>query len=472
MLEANRYTRDKLELWGLEGARLEPWGPFGRGWSFSHVSAHVVEPRSLPLIALPQAWTPGTQGAVRGELVRIDLDRAEDLEALRGRVRGKILLADDVRPIVPTSEPVFQRHDQDALAQLAEFDLDVERSDRAPSRHRQRERYELRRLRNRVLAEEGVLGVLRASSFDDALLRVGGAGSRWVDESAGVPELVIAAEQYNLLCRLLERGTPVTVELEVATRFHDGDSMAYNTLAEIPGTDLAHELVMVGAHLDSWHGATGATDNAAGVAVAMEAVRILRAIEVAPRRTIRIALWSGEEQGLLGSRAYVDTHFAAAPLAEDEEARRLPPSLREPGPLTYHRDYQRLSAYFNLDNGSGRIRGIYTQQNAAVRPIFERWLEPFSDLGASTVSLNNTGGTDHLAFDRVGLPGFQFIQDRLDYSTRTHHSNVDTLDHVEERDLKQAAMIMASFLYHAAARDALLPRKPSPDGSQPRSVAR
>ncbi|HLE82700.1 MAG TPA: M20/M25/M40 family metallo-hydrolase, partial [Thermoanaerobaculia bacterium] len=253
------------------------------------------------------------------------------------------------------------------------------------------------------------------------------------------------------------------VEIDVVARFHDDDPLAYNTVADLPGTDLARELVMVGAHLDSWHGGTGATDNAAGSAIVMEAVRILAALEIEPRRTIRIALWSGEEQGLLGSRAYVAEHFASRPASEDPEELDLPESLREArGPLGLKPAHQDFSAYFNVDNGGGRIRGIYTQENAAVVPIFEAWLEPFHDLGAKTVTLNNTGGTDHLPFDRVGLPGFQLIQDMRDYETLTHHTNADGYDHLSREDMIQASVVLASFLYHAAMRDEPLPRKPLP----------
>jgi Zn-dependent M28 family amino/carboxypeptidase len=253
------------------------------------------------------------------------------------------------------------------------------------------------------------------------------------------------------------------VEIDVVARFHDDDPMAYNTVADLPGTDLANELVMVGAHLDSWHGGAGATDNAAGSAIVMEAVRILAALGIEPRRTIRIALWSGEEQGLLGSRAYVAEHFASRPASEDPEELDLPEALRESrGPLDLKPAHEDFSAYFNIDNGGGRVRGIYTQENAAVVPIFQAWLEPFHDLGAKTVTLNNTGGTDHLPFDRVGLPGFQLIQDMRDYETLTHHTNADGFDHLSREDMIQASVVLASFLYHAAMRDEPLPRKPPP----------
>jgi Zn-dependent M28 family amino/carboxypeptidase len=298
-----------------------------------------------------------------------------------------------------------------------------------------------------------------------------GGGSREPDGNPGIPSLMMAAEHYNWIVRLLDHadesdeggagGEPVKLEIDVRARFHDRDTSAYNTIAEIPGSEPG--LVMVGAHLDSWHAGTGATDNAAGCAVAMEAVRILKKLGVRPRRTIRIGLWSGEEQGLLGSRAYVAEHLATVPRTEDPEQQDLPPWMRDlEGEVEVKPAHETFSAYFNLDNGSGKIRGIWGQENAAAVPIFSAWLEPFHDLGADTVTTRNTRGTDHQAYDRVGLPGFQFIQDGLDYFSRTHHTNFDVLDHAVREDLMQASVVMASFLYHAAMRDEPLPRKPMP----------
>jgi Zn-dependent M28 family amino/carboxypeptidase len=288
----------------------------------------------------------------------------------------------------------------------------------------------------------------------------------------GVTALVMAAEHYNRLVRLATGSTPVELEIDVRARFLDDDAMADNTVAEIPGTDRRGEVVMLGAHLDSWHGGTGATDNAAGCAVVMEAARILKALEVKPRRTIRVALWTGEEQGLLGSRAYVREHFGSRPDPADPVEKELPSYLRRAqGPLTLTADHARLSAYFNLDNGTGRIRGVYTQQNAAAVPIFEAWLRPFADLGATTVSNRSTGSTDHVPFDAVGLPGFQFIQDDADYTTRTHHTNLDVYDRLHREDMVQASTILASFVYHAAMREERFPRKPLPRESPPEPTA-
>jgi len=502
MVRANEWTRDRLAEWGLEDARLEPWGPFGRGWSFDRIAAHLVAPFPMPLVALPQAWTPGTDGPVRGELARVTLEDEEDLEEHRGKLAGKVLLLDEARALGDWKAPMLHRHDPDGLEELQEFAIPTDEG--GPWRERARKRWRFREPLNEFLVAEGVVATIRVSSRDAGLVRVGGGGSREPGESPGVPGLVMAVEHYNRLVRLAEAagggdedaaegaegeaaeedskgptsdstgagGGPApaapVVEIDVVSRFHDDDPMAYNTLAEIPGGDLAGELVMAGAHLDSWHGGTGATDNAAGSAIVMEAVRILAALEIEPRRTIRVALWSGEEQGLLGSYAHVEEHFAARAASGDPEEQDLPTRLQEDrGPLTLKPAHQDLSAYFNVDNGGGRIRGIYTQENAAVAPIFEAWLEPFHDLGAKTVTLNNTGGTDHLPFDRAGLPGFQFIQDMRDYETLTHHTNADTFDHLSREDMIQASVVLASFLYHAAMRDEPLPRKPLPRDEAP-----
>jgi len=277
-----------------------------------------------------------------------------------------------------------------------------------------------------------------------------------------IPQLVLAVEQYNRLARMIQAGEKLQMRVSVSAQFSDSDLNAYNTIAEIPGTDKADEIVMIGGHLDSWHSGTGATDNGAGVAAAMEAVRIIQALGLKPRRTIRVGLWSGEEQGLFGSRAYVAQHFGA-PANDSKDAsfmRMIQGGVASK--ITRGPEYDKLSAYYNLDNGTGRIRGIYLQGNEAVRPIFREWLAPFRDLGASTITASDTGGTDHLSFEAIGLPGFQFIQDEIEYDTRTHHSNQDVFDRIQAEDLKQASTIMAAFLYNTAMRDEKLPRKKAP----------
>jgi hypothetical protein len=461
MRRANEWTRDTLEEWGLENAHLEAWGPFGRGWSFDHCAVHVLAPRRTPVAALPLAWTPGTDGPVRGAAIRVTLESEEDLEKWAGKLAGKVLFLDEAGELHRGDEAPVERYEDGQLEELVEFRIPGRR--RESWRERARKRYEFRRkLREFCVAEE-VLALARVSSRDSGLLRVGGGGSREPDEDPGVPAVMLSLEPYNWILRLLEDQTEVELEIDVAARFHDEDLMAYNTVAELPGAGSEAGLVMVGAHLDSWHAGTGATDNAAGCAVAMEALRILHDAGARPRRTIRVALWSGEEQGLLGSKAYVAEHFASRPEPENPPSEELPEFLREPGwPLEPMPAHGTLSAYFNLDNGSGKIRGVYTQGNAALVPVFSAWLEPLRDLGAHTVTNNDTGGTDHLSFDAVGLPGFQFIQDGLDYSSRTHHTQVDVLDHVEREDLMQASVVMAAFLYQAASREDRLPRKPFP----------
>ncbi len=286
------------------------------------------------------------------------------------------------------------------------------------------------------------------------------------DAPRTVPQIVVAAEQYNRMVRMIQQGEKLKMAVDLDVKFYDKDLMAYNTVAEIPGSDLKDQLVMLGGHMDSWHSGTGATDNGAGVAVCMEAVRILKALKLQPRRTIRVALWSGEEEGLYGSTAYVKEHFASRARPANGAA-GAPGAFGGPGganlgPLETKPEYDKLSGYFNLDNGTGKIRGIYAQGNEAIRPLFHEWLTPFKDMGASTVTIRNTGSTDHASFDGVGLPGFQFIQDTVEYDTRTHHSNQDVYDRIQADDMKQAAVIMAAFVYNTAMRDEKLPRKPQP----------
>jgi Zn-dependent M28 family amino/carboxypeptidase len=302
------------------------------------------------------------------------------------------------------------------------------------------------------------------------------------DAPKNTPQIVLAQEHYNRLVRMIQQGERPRMVVDLSVQFHDDDLMAYNTVAEIPGSDLKDEVVMLGGHMDSWHGGTGATDNGAGVSVAMEAVRILKALDLKPRRTIRIGLWSGEEEGLLGSRAFVTQHFGRSP------ANLFGPPAAGPAPTPSRNgngsnsssssssgtneaapkpEYAKFQAYFNLDNGTGKIRGVYLQGNEAARPIFRKWLQPFREMGASTLTISNTGGTDHQSFDGIGLPGFQFIQDEIEYESRTHHSNQDVFDRIQAEDMKQAAVIMASFVYNAAMMDEKLPRKPVAPSSAP-----
>jgi len=462
MKKANEWTRDQLAGWGLQNAHLESWGPFGRGWSFDRVSVDLVLPTFGPLIAIPKAWTPGTQGAVHGKALLVKLDSEADLEKYRGQLAGKILFMGEGRELAGQDKPLLNRLAASDLESLMEFPVSTRRP--GPDREAALKRFKLQKALRSFLVQEKAVAIVEASERDSGVVRVAGGGSREKGEDPGVTALVMAAEHFNRVTRLLKKNVDVELQIDVSARFHDDDLMAYNTIAEIPGIDRRGEVVMLGAHLDSWHSGCGATDNGAGSAVTMEAVRILQALDVKPRRTIRIGLWTGEEQGLLGSRAYVNQHLASRPEPDPSE-KDLPSFLRrDEGPITLKPEHAKLAAYFNLDNGSGKIRGVYLQGNSAVHPIFKTWLEPFADLGAKTLTLRDTGGTDHLSFDTVGLAGFQFIQDPLEYGTLTHHTNIDVYDHLHAPDLMQASAIMASFVYHAAMRDEMLPRKVLPKG--------
>jgi len=464
---ANEWTRQRLADWGLREARLDPY-PFGRGWSFSRSAVHMVKPHQLPLSALPKAYTPGTAGPVRGTAMIAKLAKEDDFAALRGKLAGKIILTDEPLDLLHPREIEPREFDEGTLRDLGRFPVPAER-DGDPHKELV-ERAKLRQAVNSFLIEEKALATIDSSARPWGVLRVSRGGSHDPGLNAGVPSMTMAAEHYNRLHRLVEAGQEVELEIEVEARYHDEDQKAYNTVAEIPGTDRDGEIVMIGAHLDSWHSATGATDNAAGCAVVMEAVRILQTLGVKPKRTIRIALWTGEEQGLYGSYAYVTEHFGSWSGPEDPELRKwlTVSNWKGEGKLSLRSGHGKLSAYFNLDNGAGKIRGIYAEESAALRPIFEAWLAPLRDLGADTVTLRRTGGSDHESFLDVGLPGFQFIQDELDYTARTHHSNMDVYDHLERENLAQASVVVASFLYNAAMRPEKLPRSPLPRPIPPR----
>ena len=460
MREANDWTRQRLESWGLANAHLEGF-QFGRGWSFDRAVVQMVKPSAATLLAVPRGYTPGTDGPKRGKVVKVRIDSEADAEKYRGQLAGRIVLLGEARDTANPDKAQFLRYSEQQLDDLSRYDVAPAR--RPPvDRETMARRTRLGRFLRPFFVAEKALATIEGSPTDAGIVLVGRGGSYVKGEDPGVPSLVMAAEQYNRLARLVDREVEVELELDVRARFHDEDPTAYNTIAEIPGTDKKGEVVMLGAHLDSWHAGTGATDNAAGSAVAMEAVRILKALEIKPRRTIRIALWSGEEEGLLGSKAYVAEHFGTREGTPDPRERDLPSFLRRDptGPVTTKPDHARLSAYFNVDNGTGRIRGIYAERNAAVAPIFEAWLRPLHDLGATTVTLRHTGGTDHLPFDAVGLPAFQFIQDEADYETRTHHTNLDVYDRLQKNDLIQAAVVLAAFTYDAAMRPERLPRRP------------
>ena len=466
MTAANAWTRDQLAAWGLSNARLESFGPFGRGWQYQSASVNMTAPRTFTLSALPKAWTPGTSGPVEGEAMLLVAKTREDLEKHKGQLKGKILFISDAREYKPAEKPDFTRYDEDKLKELQAFTIPAptDAKKRAIDAEAFLKQREFTAFSNRFMADEGVVATVSLSSWDNGILRVTGGGSRKAGESVGVPALVMITEHYNQILRLIEKKEAVRLAVDIKAQFtSDDDRMAYNTLADLPGGSRKNELVMIGAHLDSWHTGTGAADNAAGVAVMMEAMRILKATGLKPKRTICIGLWSGEEQGLLGSNAYVEKHFAELPPPADPKLKDLPRSLQEaPLPPVYKADHKRISAYYNYDNGGGRIRGIYAQENLAAAEVFKQWIVPMVDIGVTTLTNRNTGSTDHIPFDRVGIPGFQFVQDNLDYFTHVHHTHLDGLDHLQAEDLRQSAVVVATLAYLTAMRDEPLPRKAQP----------
>ncbi len=462
MKRANEWTRDQLTAMGLSNAHLEPWGPFGRGWANQYVNVRMTAPDIVPLIAYSKAWTPGTSGVVSGKCVRVNIDDKKDFDKYRGKLAGTIVILGPDAEVKTINEAPFKRYSDEDLAKLSDYEIPGERS---PNRMAEfARRRQLVKDMNQFFADEKVLAVIDHSrgTAGGGTVFVQSGGSYKTGETTTVPQLTMASEHWSRIARLLQQKKDVTLELNVANAFYDDDPMQYDTIAEIPGTDKRDEIVMLGAHLDSWHAGTGATDNGAGSIVMMEAVRILKALDIKPRRTIRIGLWSGEEQGLLGSQGYVEQHFGSRPpITDDPNMKGMPTLLRrDAGPVTVKPEQAKVSAYFNVDNGSGKIRGVYLQENEAVAPIFEAWMRPFKDIGMTTLSMSNTGGTDHLSFDAAGIPGFQFIQDPIEYETRTHHSNMDVYDRLQPEDLKQISVIVASFVYEAAMRDQMLPRKP------------
>ena len=453
--EAAEWAVKQLKEWGINQAQLEEWGTFGRGWRMEQVSAAMTTPRYMPLIAYPKAWTGSTAGTVTGSPVLMQIDSVSQLMAYKNTLAGSIIMLGNPRDWEPKFEADARRHDAEKLAELAEAPDPGARSPWAERRQQWRAMRELRRQISEFLAEEKVAVVLEPSEREHGTVRVYGGGSRQVGEDEGIARLVVSNEQYGRIYRMLKNDIPLELKIDVKNSFFEDDSLGFNVIAEIPGTDknLKNEVVMLGGHIDSWHAGTGATDNAASCAVAMEALRIIKKLGIKPRRTIRLALWSGEEQGYLGSRGYLAKYFG------DRTTMELKPA---------HKDF---SVYFNMDNGAGKIRGIYLQENDAARPILEAWFKPFNDMGAETMSIRNTSGTDHIPFNELGLPGFQFIQDPIDYMTRTHHTNMDVYEHVMAGDVMQASVIMASFVYHAAMRDTKFPRKPLPD-AQPENRRR
>jgi hypothetical protein len=518
------WTSGTLGGWGLSNAHLETWGPFGRGWSLKQFSIQVTEPTTIILNGYPKAWSTGFDQPLEVEVVYVDAKSEAGLAKYKGKLAGKIVLLGPVRqPELPMT-PAATRHSDEFLAKLATSrptDSATQATSRpgdellvpqrgatnpatGPSQAQQFAEARLAaRITSFVMRESPALILSPSFRGDAGIYFVSavalpsdppptsqpsfGPSTRprpWSLDAPPAPaQVVLGIEDFNRLARIAKRDIPIKIRCDLQVQFHTDDPMIPNVIAEIPGTDLADEIVMAGAHLDSWHSGTGATDNGVGCAAAMEAVRIIKALNLKPRRTIRVALWTGEEEGLLGSIAYVTKHFgqlespATQPTTEPStrptrrprgtrspatDSAATAPASRPAAKLVKGPEYEKFSAYFNLDNGTGKIRGIYCQGNEAAMPIFKEWLQPFHDLGAKTVTLQNTGGTDHLPFDKIGLPGFQFIQDPMDYNARTHHSNQDVFDRVQTQDLKQASTIMAWFLWQAANEPERFPRKPMP----------
>jgi len=439
---AYEWTSGQLKEWGLTNVNVAPWGEFGKGWDVQKNYLAMTAPYYQALIGIPKAWTPGTNGLLSAEAVYVQIDTEADMAKYKGQLKGKVVL-------MPSTVEATNQYEADA-ARLTVEELDALAKETvrgggggnnfSASRIAEfRRAAQLRNAASQFFKDEGVAMILAT--------RRGGQGTFFTSNGArteadALPEMEIAPEHYNRIVRLLTKGEPVKIEADTKTVFRDSDLQGYNVVGEIQGSDpkLKDEIVMVGAHLDSWFAGTGATDNAAGSAVMMEVMRILKESGVPLKRTIRIGLWSGEEQGLHGSRNYVQKEFMNNGMP--------------------NKKHEQFSAYYNMDNGTGAIRGIYLQGNEAVRPLFTSWFDVFESMGANTIAIGNTGGTDHLAFDGIGLPGFQFIQDPISYSTRTHHSNMDLYESLEAADLKKNAVIIATMVMQTANMDQKLPRKP------------
>jgi hypothetical protein len=458
MREAERWTQQRFREWGLSNVRADPF-EFGRGWSIVSSSVRMTAPRLLPLTAIPVAWTPGTNGAISAPIVVAPMKRERDFAAWRGKLSGKIVLVSMPGEGDEPKEAPFQRLSSEQIGKLDEFQQ-PKYDPAAIARQLRRADFDAKL--DAFLKAEGALAWVRRSYRDGKLLH--GEGYAFgVKETPALPGVEVAAEDYRRLARLAKTGTAPVLEIMSDVRFDDTDVNAYNILGEIPGTDPRAGYVMAGAHLDSWVAGDGASDNGAGVAAVMEAARILARLGVRPKRTIRFALWSGEEQALLGSWAYVDKYLASWPKpSQSFSGNQLYYARLASWPLTPKPGYAELAGYFNIDNGSGKIRGIHAENNVAATAMLQSWLSPFAAMGAGTVAIQRTGGTDHVYMQQAGIPGYQFIQDPLDYDSRIHHTNADTFDHLRAEDLRQASTVLAGVLYQAANSDKTLPRMPLP----------
>jgi carboxypeptidase Q len=484
MAKANAWTRDQLALMGCANAKLENWGEFGMGWRQISTSVNMANPDTAVLIAQATPWSPATSGAVTAEVIAVPYPQDEnDLAAWKGKLAGKIILFGRAPAISPDPEPLLQHYDATKLQKIFDYPLDGDMKEQHIYPDDPEfwanvfKQVNFKEKISKFFADERAVAILLSSyAGDGGIMRddnneAMGLRVFMADHKQAIPSVVVANEGFGRISRLLEAKVPVTVTVNVNTEFTGDHEQGYNTVAEIPGSDprLKDQVVMVGGHLDSWIAGTGATDDGAGAIIAMEAMRILTALQVKPRRTIRVALWSGEEEGEFGSLRYVRSHFATVGLSTEPAQLEVPEFLRQQvGPLKTKAEFNLISGYFNIDNGGGKLVGIYAENNAAIAPIFEQWIAPLKDLGVTTVSLRRTAGTDHESFDQVGIPGFQFIQDPRDYETRSVHTNQDTYERLSASDLKQAAVVEAIFVYDAAMRDQMLPRKalPQPEKSE------
>jgi hypothetical protein len=445
-MKAAIWTVEQLKKWGIEDAKIESWSTFGRGWLVEKVSAEMVEPVYMPMIVYPKSWTGSTKGSVSGKPILVEYEDFADIEKLKGTLEGKIIMLGKSRQVDIHFEPDAKRLDEKELTEKVQSPIPGEKSPWEDEKGEWKKKKAFRKQANKFFEDEKVGVILEASDREHGTIRVHRGGSRTIGDSFGIPSLIVSIEQYARLWRLLERDMDVKLNINIKNSFFEDDSLGHNVIAEIPGTDrrLKKEVVMLGAHLDSWHAGTGATDNGANCAVLMEAIRIIKKLNLKPKRTIKLCLWDGEEQGYLGSEAYINKHIGNLETLELME------------------EHENISVYFNLDNGAGKIRGIYLQENDAARPVFESWLKPFQDMGVETITIRKTTDTDHIPFNEIGLPGFQFIQDPINYKTRTHHTNMDVVDNIIESDLIHNAAVIAAVVYHAARMDKKMPRKIMP----------
>ena len=467
MKKAYDWAVNKFKEFGMESVAIEPCGEFGLGWSNDYISVHLIEPSYQPIVAYPVPWTSSTKGKISGQPISVEIKAKADFEKYKGKLKGAIVFTQPERKVHPSFDPIAKRLTDKDLKELSEMPIPVK-----PKEEEKKPKLKWEELEQFYRSEE--VGVLvepsdpSRSDFGTVKVDAYEGGPKNISMPNQNPRIVVAAEHYNRICRIMDLKVPVTLEIEVRNTINDKDREGYNVVAEISGWDKKGELVMLGGHLDSWAAGTGAVDNAAGCAVVMEAIRILKVLGVKPKRTIRAALWTGEEEGYYGSRGYVVRHFGDTDkniLKQfDEEAmeKRWRNPLGDSTKIIAKPDYNKISGYFNYDNGSGRIRGIYIQENFQVRPIFEEWMKPLQDLGVRIIALQPTEGTDHQPFDWIGIPGFQFIQDPLDYTPALHHTNQDVYDHCVPEDLVQSALVMAWFVYNTAMREEMLPRKPMP----------